>query len=98
MTISETVQAVRDARALMDHVSLVLKYRLETEKARLYLRRFSWSGRYIPARERDVARFAAGGDLDRVWAARRDEQCGRNDTRAKAWRARYDAFTWATDQ
>jgi len=93
--MSDLEKAVRKARALMDHVSLVLEYRLATVRAPLLFRRYSFWGTPLPTRARDVARHAAGGDLDRVWAARNDEQQHRNRVRAKAWRVRYRAREYA---
>lgn len=80
---------VREARSLMRRVSLVLEYRLAAARAPLLLRRYRFLGASMPASARGVARHAAGGDLDRVWAARDDEQCWRNRIRAKSWRTRY---------
>jgi len=73
----------------MDHASLVLMYRLKTVQAPLHLRSYTMTGRTRPVRARAVAHYAAGGDLDRVWAARDDEQEARNRSRLESWRARY---------
>lgn len=78
------IRAVRKTRALSYHTLLVLKYRLKTVQAPLNLRSYTITGRTRPVSARDVAHYAAGGDLDRVWAARNDEQDARNKTRAEA--------------
>ena len=75
----------------MNHADLVLMYRLKTVQAPLYFRSDPGSSG-THCRARDVAHYAAGDDLDRVWAARNDEQDARNRSRREAWRARHNTI------